>query len=532
MKTQERKKIILVDVSEYVGRFELMRVFRYLADLEDGGVNFELYFFNNAIWEGSIDGLKTVRLDRVVDLQIVYDFLLEKNYFHAPDDSDEIEIISSGTFLTEGHYFQFLRLHFSGKTKIHLIFFNEFRGLIDRLFWLPSYFSKHELFENWVYLIDNFGGISNFYYLNYASKLEELRIDFTYIQKKHEDFIRGGNGVGSGNAFRRDRHHYSSNDITIFCDKMDGSEIEIPKIPKKTKPYLSTIFPTEVKKNEVNSGYVYLYEESFLSLVNEDKRNIREGRNQLYDELNQKINKVVIKKGDSVSIEVKSETFTIIHERIDFKWELNYNKFQVKFRSPTAIGKGEIFVSVKVNDLLVARMLISVSVENRVWDDEQLLANTSFFEQIFVSYARKDMAIIKNYTRRYKALGIKVFIDTDEIRSGQNWKQEIVKHLQKSDVFQLFWSNAARKSGYVRDEYEQALDLIKAGKKKNNYIRPNYWEVPMPAIPEKLSHINFHKLEHIPFLVKSRNTIKVAMNRVLVGLNLKKDPEKGGDLIA
>lgn len=579
METQERKKIILVDVSEYVGRFGLKKVVRYLVRLENKGVKFKIYFFNDAVWEGSIDELESVKFDRIVNLAAVYTFLLKKNYLHESNESYEIEIISSEGILSERDFLAIFSRIISYRTKIRFVFLDKFTGLIDYLFkYLYPSDSFFELFINWYKLYDNLESTNNFYYLNRNSTLKEFIIEKDYIHKKFNDIIERG---GKDNNFETDisdseymGENFDAESLEYIEDISDDDPYRIQsaesleyiedtidddpyKIQSKDKvdsgdhrdmwkmdefdskykpepinPFLSTIFPAEVKKDEVNIGFLYLYEKSFRNLVDQDKKAIKQGKSQNYNELTQQIADFLIKKGDSISIEVESPTFIIINERFDFRWELNYNKFQVDFKSPDNIGKGDILVSVKVKNLLVAQMVISVSTESHVRNYNNLHNDTSFFEQIFVSYARKDMAIIKNYTRRYKALGIKVFIDTDEIRSGQNWKQEIVKHLQKSDIFQLFWSNAARKSGYVRDEYELALDLIKAGKKKNNYIRPNYWEVPMPAIPEKLSHINFHKLEHIPFLVKSRNTIKVAMNRVLVGLNLKKDPEKGGDLIA
>jgi cytidyltransferase-like protein len=64
-----------------------------------------------------------------------------------------------------------------------------------------------------------------------------------------------------------------------------------------------------------------------------------------------------------------------------------------------------------------------------------------------------------------------------------------------ADVFQLFWSSNSMWSHYVRQEWERALTLARP-----NFIRPTYWEDPMPRWdnpklpPESLSRLHFHSL--------------------------------------
>ena len=49
------------------------------------------------------------------------------------------------------------------------------------------------------------------------------------------------------------------------------------------------------------------------------------------------------------------------------------------------------------------------------------------------------------------------------------------------DVFQLFWSSNSMHSDFVRQEWEHALRL-----NRPHFIRPTYWEEPMPMAPEKV----------------------------------------------
>jgi hypothetical protein len=62
-------------------------------------------------------------------------------------------------------------------------------------------------------------------------------------------------------------------------------------------------------------------------------------------------------------------------------------------------------------------------------------------------------------------------------------------------VFQLFWSTNSMQSEQVRQEWEHALSLG-----RSNFIRPTYWEQPMPTSddpllpPEPLRQLHFHAL--------------------------------------
>ena len=78
--------------------------------------------------------------------------------------------------------------------------------------------------------------------------------------------------------------------------------------------------------------------------------------------------------------------------------------------------------------------------------------------------------------------------DVHTLRSGQHWSDEIYAMIDKADIFQLFWSETAAQSQYVEKEWRYALTLNRDGQ---NFIRPVYWEAPMPNVPTDLGHIHF-----------------------------------------
>ena len=119
-------------------------------------------------------------------------------------------------------------------------------------------------------------------------------------------------------------------------------------------------------------------------------------------------------------------------------------------------------------------------------------ADAQWYEDIFASYAREDLEVVEHLKERYAALGLYLFVDLDDLRSGAMWRPELFKRIDSSDLFQLFWSNSSKHSGYVEIEWEHALRAqeIKGGR----FIRPVYWEEPIPEVPCELAEINFRRI--------------------------------------
>ena len=110
------------------------------------------------------------------------------------------------------------------------------------------------------------------------------------------------------------------------------------------------------------------------------------------------------------------------------------------------------------------------------------------YDAIFCSYSHKDTAIVERVERAYKALGLDYLRDVTTLRSGEAWNPRLLELIDQADIFQLFWSNAAADSRYVRQEWEHALAL----KRGEAFIRPVYWEQPMPKAPDDLKALHFH----------------------------------------
>lgn len=108
------------------------------------------------------------------------------------------------------------------------------------------------------------------------------------------------------------------------------------------------------------------------------------------------------------------------------------------------------------------------------------------FRKIFASFSESDKPIIERLEKAYKALGDDYWSQYQRLRAGQDKSKAIEEAIQDSDVFQLCWSNNAKTAENVEREWRLALALS-----KEDFIRPIYWEKPMPEPPEELQHLYF-----------------------------------------
>ena len=107
----------------------------------------------------------------------------------------------------------------------------------------------------------------------------------------------------------------------------------------------------------------------------------------------------------------------------------------------------------------------------------------------------KDKFIVEQFEEFGRSLGDEYLRDLTELRSGEVWSDRLFEMIRAADVFQLFWSKNAMSSAFVSQEWRYALSLG-----RSNFIRPVYWETPLPEDrqadlpPEELRRLHFQNL--------------------------------------
>ncbi len=129
--------------------------------------------------------------------------------------------------------------------------------------------------------------------------------------------------------------------------------------------------------------------------------------------------------------------------------------------------------------------------------ERQVSATVSPYRRIFASYSHRDVAIVEECEQFARSVGDKYLRDMLDLSAGEVWDERLRQMIQDADVFQLFWSWNAMRSGFVRQEWEHALSLANKGPA---FIRPVYWEEPLPKDraqglpPEGLKRLHFQLL--------------------------------------
>jgi molecular chaperone DnaK len=114
------------------------------------------------------------------------------------------------------------------------------------------------------------------------------------------------------------------------------------------------------------------------------------------------------------------------------------------------------------------------------------------YQRIFASYSRRDTPIVEQAGYFAKSLGNEFLRDLVHLRSGEDWSPRLREMIEEADVFQLFWSANSAKSPFVEMEWRHALGLG-----RSNFIRPTFWESPIPDPPKPLTRFHFQKLNGV-----------------------------------
>jgi TIR domain-containing protein len=115
------------------------------------------------------------------------------------------------------------------------------------------------------------------------------------------------------------------------------------------------------------------------------------------------------------------------------------------------------------------------------------------YEMAFVSYASADRTKVLERVQLLPMLGIRTFRDVLDLAPGERWEQSLYRHIDESDIVLLFWSNAAKRSKWVRKEVQYALDR----KHGDEYAPPEIGPViiegpPVPPPWKELAHLHFN----------------------------------------
>jgi len=252
----------------------------------------------------------------------------------------------------------------------------------------------------------------------------------------------------------------------------------------------TAMYPREIGVETWNTLLVYAHLTSALESIKKDSERFKDQLTAPKDVTVPSSTPLV--RGTEITIVPQCEGMTFNPQRISLAWLEDFHRADFRFRADKSLaddaarGRVDIYVGPLIVGTLKLALLVGETAPPSTTPQEE---HGTIYHQddIFISYSHNDTDIVLAFKKAYEALGNNILIDIDTLRSGQDWNAQLLTMIDRAEIFQLFWSEKSSQSKYCRQEWEYALKL----KKDGGFIRPCYWQLPLPTPPAELQHLHF-----------------------------------------
>jgi hypothetical protein len=189
-------------------------------------------------------------------------------------------------------------------------------------------------------------------------------------------------------------------------------------------------------------------------------------------------------------------------ESITIAWWEDVHRLEFRFKAAAVLRDqaANLTITVSADPLVIAELRGGILFEaaerayaSNPFENEPITTAPYRAEEIFVSYSHRDSDVVEACRNAYRALGYKVLMDIDELRSGERWNERLKDFIERATIFQLFWSENSARSAFCRQEWQHALAVARQRSPADGsgYIRPVYWQKPLVTPPKELEHLHF-----------------------------------------
>lgn len=259
----------------------------------------------------------------------------------------------------------------------------------------------------------------------------------------------------------------------------------------------SAYHPTVLEVGVPRRLLVYAHLPAAMGLVEDDAVS-RLGREARKFRRQEAAHQALVAPGTEIVLEPQAKGLSFDPPTRTLTWQapLQHAEFAVTADASRLRQVSQGSVAVYVGPLMVAEIPLAITVVEKghpsLRGSEPKAASVSTFGAIFASYSHHDKALVEAMETAAKAMGMKYLRDVTTLRIGEQWSPQLLEMIESADRFQLFWSNASRRSAFVEQEWRHAW-LVRENKGAD-FILPLYWEDPMPEAPEPLSELHFGML--------------------------------------
>lgn len=286
---------------------------------------------------------------------------------------------------------------------------------------------------------------------------------------------------GAGDAFHsageRDAAESDSGGGTGAGGSAQGDDVDV-----------SVFAPAQVSPNQrfLIQAYVHLPEgaaEAAEMAMEFDAEASRRGTTLLMTE---------IRRGSFLSFELKVPEATVDDPVQDLRWQGRTASVTFGVQAPSQANStliGKLLISQDGDPIGKISFKIEVKPAAAAEDPSVTPTGTAKrFRYAFVSYASPDRAEVLKRVQMLKLLRYEFFQDILSLDPGDRWQRELYRAIDRSDVFLLFWSSAARESEWVRREIDYAVKRKNGQDENPPEILPVIIEgPPAPPAPDGLA---------------------------------------------
>jgi DNA-directed RNA polymerase specialized sigma24 family protein len=264
---------------------------------------------------------------------------------------------------------------------------------------------------------------------------------------------------------------------------------------ERAQAEFTVYYPHHIQPRKWSTMLAYMHLRGALTIVDSDsKRRLKAGDTSIRRKSAKE--RVSIARGAKIVIVPHSEALEFNPRQVSFIWSGDFHgvEFRCRTRRNTGVDK-RISVHVKffVASVLVREIVFDITLHQQMEtfiSGKHTSTTAHPYQRVFVSYCHQDREIAKQLEKAYTAIGIEYLRDVKKLRSGEKWAPALLRLIEESEIFQLLWSKAAKRSANVEQEWRYALHLD-----RTEFIRPIYWEQPLPPPPDELADIHFAYLQ-------------------------------------
>jgi serine/threonine-protein kinase len=202
---------------------------------------------------------------------------------------------------------------------------------------------------------------------------------------------------------------------------------------------------------------------------------------------------------DEITFVPRGEGLEFNPPRRSFLWKESVHREEFRLKALSShegkVARGRL--TVFLGRLIIADVNFGIRVSSVDARKEEPRArdHAQPYRKIYASYSPEDEAVVGQLERYVATLGDKYMSTAAKLRGAGGWSDALKLLIEEASVFQLFWSQHSMRSPHVRKEWEFALSLHRP-----DFVRPLYWEDPLPTLPEQglppedLRRQHFHRL--------------------------------------